>query len=59
MSSTVIGAGIAGLTAAIRLREAGHQVTLMSKGIGGLQLSQGSIDVLGYARIAWRIHSKS
>lgn len=50
MSSTVvIGAGIAGLTAAIRLREAGHRVTLMSKGIGGLQLSQGSIDVLGYA----------
>lgn len=50
MSATVvIGAGIAGLTAAIRLREAGHQVTLVSKGIGGLQLSQGTIDVLGYA----------
>lgn len=50
MSSVVVmGAGIAGLTAAIRLRQAGHLVTLVSKGIGGLQLSQGTLDVLGYA----------
>lgn len=48
-SSVVIGAGIAGLTAALRLRELGHHVTLVSKGIGGLQLSQGTVDVLGYA----------
>ncbi|EEH64508.1 glycerol-3-phosphate dehydrogenase, anaerobic, B subunit [Gleimia coleocanis DSM 15436] len=47
-SVVVIGAGIAGLTAALRLREAGHHVTLASKGIGGLQLSQGSVDILGY-----------
>lgn len=44
----VVGAGIAGLTAALRLREAGHEVVLASKGIGGLQLSQGTVDVLGY-----------
>lgn len=49
MTSVVIGAGLAGLTAAIRLREAGERVVLATKGIGGLQLSQGSIDVLGYA----------
>ncbi|MDO5719753.1 MAG: glycerol-3-phosphate dehydrogenase subunit GlpB [Actinomycetaceae bacterium] len=49
MSSVVVmGAGIAGLTAAIRLREQGHRVTLVSKGIGGLQLGQGTIDILGY-----------
>ncbi|MDO5721814.1 MAG: glycerol-3-phosphate dehydrogenase subunit GlpB [Actinomycetaceae bacterium] len=47
-STVVIGAGIAGLTAALRLRELGHRVTLISKGLGGLQLSQGTIDVLGY-----------
>ena len=49
MTTVVIGAGIAGLTAAIRLREAGEPVILATKGIGGLQLSQGTIDVLGYA----------
>ena len=47
MSSTVELAQGSQANCAIRLREAGHQVTLMSKGIGGLQLSQGSIDVLG------------
>ncbi|MGB7961615.1 MAG: glycerol-3-phosphate dehydrogenase subunit GlpB [Propionicimonas sp.] len=44
----VIGAGVAGLTAAIRLARAGVGVTLVSKGTGGLQLSQGTVDVLGY-----------
>lgn len=44
----VIGAGIAGLTAAIRLARAGLAVTLVSKGVGGLQLSQGTVDVFGY-----------
>lgn len=44
----VIGAGIAGLAAALRLAEGGADVTLVSKGIGGLQLSQGTIDILGY-----------
>ncbi|MGO4956620.1 glycerol-3-phosphate dehydrogenase subunit GlpB [Luteococcus sp. Sow4_B9] len=45
----VIGAGLAGLTSALRLRQAGLTVTLLTKGIGGLQLGQGSLDVLGYA----------
>lgn len=44
----VIGAGIAGLTAALRLRRAGARVTQVTKGLGGLQLSQGTIDILGY-----------
>lgn len=45
----VIGAGLAGLVGSIRLAEAGVGVTLLTKGIGGLQLGQGTIDVLGYA----------
>ena len=44
----VIGAGLAGLTAASRLAAGGVDVTLVSKGVGGLQLGQGTIDVLGY-----------
>lgn len=45
----VIGAGLAGLTAALRLARAGARVTLATKGPGGLQLSQGTIDILGYS----------
>lgn len=45
----VIGAGLAGLVAANRLADAGLAVTLLHKGLGGLQLGQGSIDVFGYA----------
>ena len=44
----VIGAGLAGLSAAIRLAQAGQNVTLLTFGIGGIQLGQGTIDVLGY-----------
>jgi len=44
----VVGAGLAGLVAALRLRQAGAEVTLVTKGLGGLQLSQGTVDVLGY-----------
>ena len=43
----VIGAGIAGLTAAIRAAEAGYKVTVIALGVGGAQLSQSSVDVLG------------
>ncbi|MCL2786892.1 MAG: glycerol-3-phosphate dehydrogenase subunit GlpB [Micrococcales bacterium] len=45
----VIGAGLAGLTSAIRAAEAGAQVALIARGMGGLGLSQGTIDILGYA----------
>ncbi|MDR1768266.1 MAG: glycerol-3-phosphate dehydrogenase subunit GlpB [Propionibacteriaceae bacterium] len=45
----VIGAGLAGLASASRLAEAGIDVTLVTKGLGGLQLSQGTIDILGYS----------
>ncbi len=48
MSTIVIGAGVAGLVAAIRLARSGERVTLIAKGTGGLQLSQGSVDILGY-----------
>ncbi|MFZ0529389.1 MAG: glycerol-3-phosphate dehydrogenase subunit GlpB [Propionicimonas sp.] len=44
----VIGAGLAGLVAANRLADGGAQVTLLTKGLGGVQLGQGTIDVLGY-----------
>ena len=44
----VIGAGLAGLVAANRLADAGANVTMLTKGLGGLQLGHGTIDVLGY-----------
>ena len=43
-----IGAGLAGLISAIRLARAGADVTLVAKGLGGLPLSPGVIDVWGY-----------
>lgn len=45
----VIGAGLAGLVAALRLAEGGARVTVVAKGAGSLHLSPGTIDVLGYA----------
>ncbi|WP_341729682.1 glycerol-3-phosphate dehydrogenase subunit GlpB [Brooklawnia sp.] len=47
--AVVIGGGIAGLLAAARLVDKGAKVTLITFGIGGLQLSHGGFDVLGYA----------
>jgi glycerol-3-phosphate dehydrogenase subunit B len=44
----VIGAGLAGLTAALRLAEAGKSVVVAAKGVGAVQLAAGTIDVLGY-----------
>lgn len=45
----VVGAGLAGLTAAVRLAEAGARVLVVAKGIGSTHLAPGTIDVLGYA----------
>lgn len=45
----VVGAGLAGLVAGIRLAQGGARVTVVSTGAGGLHLSPGTIDVLGYA----------
>ncbi len=45
----VIGAGWSGLAAAIRLAKAGREVDLITKGIGGIQLGQGTVDLLGYS----------
>jgi glycerol-3-phosphate dehydrogenase subunit B len=45
----VVGAGLAGLTAAVRLAESGARVLVLAKGVGATHLSAGTIDVLGYA----------
>lgn len=50
MRTVVIGAGIAGLTAALMLKEAGADVTVVTYGFGGLQLGQGTIDILDAPR---------
>jgi glycerol-3-phosphate dehydrogenase subunit B len=46
--AVVIGAGLAGLTAAVRLAEAGASVLVVAKGVGATHLSPGTIDILGY-----------
>ncbi|MGH2716242.1 MAG: glycerol-3-phosphate dehydrogenase subunit GlpB [Thermoleophilaceae bacterium] len=45
----VIGTGLAGLTAAVRLAERGARVLVLAKGVGATHLSAGTIDLLGYA----------
>jgi glycerol-3-phosphate dehydrogenase subunit B len=45
----VVGAGLAGLVAAVRLAESGARVLVAAKGVGATHLSGGTIDVLGYA----------
>ncbi|MBA3263228.1 MAG: glycerol-3-phosphate dehydrogenase subunit GlpB [Thermoleophilaceae bacterium] len=45
----VVGTGLAGLTAAVRLAEDGARVLVLAKGVGATHLSAGTIDVLGYA----------
>jgi len=45
----VIGAGLAGLTAALRLAEQGLRVLVVATGVGGTHLAPATIDVLGYA----------
>ncbi len=45
----VIGTGLAGLAAAVRLAESGARVLVLAKGVGATHLSGGTVDVLGYA----------
>jgi glycerol-3-phosphate dehydrogenase subunit B len=45
----VVGTGLAGLTAAVRLAQSGARVRVLAKGVGATHLAGGTIDVLGYA----------
>jgi glycerol-3-phosphate dehydrogenase subunit B len=47
--TVVIGAGLAGLTAGLRLAEEGQRVAVLAKGVGATHLAPATIDVLGYA----------
>jgi glycerol-3-phosphate dehydrogenase subunit B len=44
----VIGAGVAGLTAATRIAQSGARVCVLAKGVGSTHLAPGLVDVLGY-----------
>lgn len=44
----IIGAGLTGLTAALRAAEAGVRVKVIAKGMGALYWTTGALDVLGY-----------
>jgi glycerol-3-phosphate dehydrogenase subunit B len=46
--TVVVGAGLAGLTAALRLAEHGHHVVIVARGVGATHLAPATIDVLGY-----------
>ena len=46
--AVVIGAGLAGLTAALRLAEEGQRVAIVAKGVGATHLAPGTIDVLSF-----------
>lgn len=45
----VVGAGVAGLVAAVRAAEGGARVLVLAKGVGATHLAPGTVDVLGYA----------
>jgi glycerol-3-phosphate dehydrogenase subunit B len=44
----VVGAGLAGLTAALRLTEQGQRVLVAARGVGATHLAPATVDVLGY-----------
>jgi glycerol-3-phosphate dehydrogenase subunit B len=45
----VVGAGLAGLTAALAVAEGGKRVLVLAHGVGSTHLAPATIDVLGYA----------
>ena len=47
--TVVIGAGLAGLTAALRLADEGRRVLVVARGVGAMHLAPATIDVLGFA----------
>ena len=47
--AVVLGAGVAGLTAATRLAQGGARACVLSKGVGSTHLAPGTVDVLGYS----------
>jgi glycerol-3-phosphate dehydrogenase subunit B len=47
--AVVIGAGLAGLSCAVRLADEGVRVSVLATGAGSLQLGGGTLDVLGYS----------
>ena len=46
--TVVIGTGLAGLTAALRLTEQGQRVLIVARGVGATHLAPATVDVLGY-----------
>ena len=46
--TVVVGAGLAGLTAALRLSERGQHVLIVARGVGATHLAPATVDVLGY-----------
>src|ERR1019366_5304635 len=46
--TVVVGAGLAGLTAALRLTQQGQRVLVVARGVGATHLSPATLDVLGY-----------
>lgn len=58
MTTLVVGAGLAGVSAALRLAEAGRDVTLVSHGPGATALIGGTLDAAspspGFAALPWR-----
>lgn len=45
----VVGAGLSGMAAGVRLAESGRRTTVLAQGVGATHLSPATIDVLGYA----------
>lgn len=46
--AVVIGAGMAGLTAARKIAEEGFETAVITRGLGATNMSSGAIDILGY-----------